>query len=181
MDDEGAATSNNPHDEFITEFAKHSRSLYAYIRTIAPNHHDADDIYQSTSLVMWRKLETYQPGTSFLAWGRQVAFYEVKKLRQRTGRATLLSDEALSALSEAFHQHAPEAESRQEALATCLEKLAPASRRLIEQRYYSNRSPASIAAELRQSAASVYRSLARVHVWLMACIESASTEVRHGG
>ena len=181
MDADRAGGGRCGHDEFIAEFARHSRSLYAYIRTLAPNHHDADDVYQSTSLVMWRKIDSYQPGTSFFAWGCQIAFFEVKKLRQRTGRSSLLSDEAINVLDEAFHAQSASCENRMDALSDCLKKLAPASRRLIEQRYYHERSPASIAAELRLSVSAVYRSLARVHHWLLACIESTLTEARHGG
>ncbi len=180
MTEQNADGPSAPHDAFITEFARNSRQLYAYIRTQTPNRHDADDVYQSTSLVMWRKLDSYQPGTSFLAWGRQIAFYEVKKLRERTGRRTLLSDEALSALDAAFNARADDSPGRLEALAGCLEKLAPTSRWLIDQRYFHDRSPATIAEELGQSASSVYRSLARTHNWLMACIQQTLAGAGNG-
>ncbi|TWT40115.1 sigma-70 family RNA polymerase sigma factor [Botrimarina hoheduenensis] len=159
------------HDQFISEFARNSRQLYNYIRALAPNRHDADDVYQSTSLVMWRKMDSFQAGTSFLAWGRQIAFYEVCKLREQTGRGTLLSEQALDVLDASFRARLDDSSERLEALGRCLEKLSPASRRLIEQRYDRERSPAAIALELGQSTASVYRSLARTHHWLMSCIQ----------
>ncbi|QDU89567.1 RNA polymerase sigma factor [Pirellulimonas nuda] len=180
MTQQNAEERSTPHDTFITEFARNSRQLYAYIRTQTPNRHDADDVYQSTSLVMWRKLDTYRADTSFFAWGRQIAFYEVKKLRERTGRGTLLSDDALSALDAAFNARTDDSPRRLEALAGCLEKLAPASRRLIDQRYFHDRSPATIAEELGQSASSVYRSLARTHHWLMTCIQQTLAGARNG-
>lgn len=180
MDLDDSAESRTPHDEFISEFARNSRQLYAYIRSLAPNRHDADDVYQSTSLVMWRKLETYQPGTSFLAWGRQIAFYEIKKLRESTGRCSLFSDDALHALDAAFRSQADDSPRRLEALAGCLEKLAPASRWLIDQRYFHDRSPADIGVDLLQSSSSVYRSLARTHVWLMTCIQHSLSGVGRG-
>ena len=60
------------HDLFSELIARHQSELYAYIFAIVRNWDDADDLYQSTCLVLWRKFESFRPGTSFFSWARQM-------------------------------------------------------------------------------------------------------------
>jgi RNA polymerase sigma-70 factor (ECF subfamily) len=159
------------HEEFITEFARNSRRLYCYIRTLVPDRNDADDVYQNTSLVMWRKFDDFIAGSNFLAWGCQIAMFEVRKLRDSTKRSRLFSDAVLDVLSAESTARSDDTQQRLAAMSNCIKKLSPASRELIEQRYYYQRKPQELGSELGRSVASVYRSLAKTHTWLLACIE----------
>lgn len=159
------------HEEFIHEFARNSRQIYGFIRTLVPDRNNADDVFQATSVVMWKKLGEYKSGTNFLAWACQIARYEICKMRDVEKRRRMLSDEALDALCAEYEQQSDGASDRLVALGGCIEKLAPESRWLIEQRYFHERRPPAIADELGRSVASVYRGLARTHKWLLDCIE----------
>ncbi len=160
------------HEEFIGEFARHSRQLYGYIRTLVPDRNNADDVFQATSVVMWKKLGEYKPGTNFLAWACQIARYEICKMRDVEKRQRMLSDKALDTLCAEYEQRSGQESDRLISLSTCIEKLPPESKWLIEQRYYHERRPQAIADELGRSLASVYRGLARTHKWLLNCIEN---------
>ena len=164
------------HDEFIAEFARHSRRLYGYIRTLVPCQSDAEDVYQSTSLVMWNKFAAFVPGSNFFAWGCQIALFEIRKLRETQRRRRLLSDEALELLQTEFMSRDDSSPQRLDALAECIDMLAPTSRWLIEQRYYRERTPQDLAADLKRSVSSIYRSIASAHCWLLACVRGKIME-----
>ena len=57
------------HDLFCELLTLHQGQLHGYILALVGNRADADDLFQSTSMVLWRKFDTFQPGSSFLAWG----------------------------------------------------------------------------------------------------------------
>ncbi|TWU21800.1 sigma-70 family RNA polymerase sigma factor [Bythopirellula polymerisocia] len=169
------------HDEFIAEFARNSRRIYCYIRSLVPNRNDADDVYQNTSMVMWRKFQEFTLGGNFFAWGCQIALFEIRKMRSSGRRRHLFSDEALEALNAEFHARSDDTPGRLTALSSCIQKLAPKSRWLIEQRYYHERSAKELASEMGSSLASLYRSLARTHAWLLACIQQMLSQESQGG
>jgi RNA polymerase sigma-70 factor (ECF subfamily) len=163
------------YNEFIMEFTKNSRRIYGYIRTLAPDLNDANEVYQNASLVLWNKFGDFSPGGNFFSWACQVAMYEVRKLRDAKSRTRVFSDDSLEALSLEFQRREDNSIPRLEALHDCLERLSPKDRTLIDERYYRERKPTDIAVELSCSLASVYRTLARIHHLLMICIERKLT------
>ena len=66
------------HSLFSELIARHQCGLYAYLFAIVQNWEDADDLYQTTCLVLWRKFESYRPGSSFFSWARQTAKIEAR-------------------------------------------------------------------------------------------------------
>ncbi len=43
---------------------------------------DAEDILQLTKLQLWHIFDQFEQGTNFLAWARQVAFYQMLNFRR---------------------------------------------------------------------------------------------------
>ncbi|BBO31220.1 sigma-70 family RNA polymerase sigma factor [Lacipirellula parvula] len=169
--DQFAAAPAPRYNEFIVEFSKNSRRVYGYIRTLAPNVNDANEVYQNVSLVLWNKFDEFLPGTNFFAWACQIAMFEVRKLRDAKARAKIFSDESLEALSAEFQSRDDNAAARIDALLECLDKLPAADRTLIDQRYFGDRKPPEIAQQIGRSLASVYRALARIHDLLLICVQ----------
>jgi RNA polymerase sigma-70 factor (ECF subfamily) len=159
------------YDEFIVEFTRNSRRIYGYIRTLAPDLNDANEVYQNVSLVLWNKFGDFSPSSNFFSWACQIALYEVRKLRDTKNRARMFSDESLDALSAEFQERDDNSHQRMEALMECLEKLPVDDRKLIDQRYFGDRKPPEIAQQIGRSLASVYRALSRIHDLLMTCVQ----------
>ena len=59
------------------------------------NRHDAEDVLQRASVVMWKRFGTFESGTDFVAWATTIAFYEVKNFQRVTGRSRLDFDDDL--------------------------------------------------------------------------------------
>ena len=158
--------------EFVQEFTRHQRRLYLYVLAQVGRPTDAEEILQETNLVVWRKADRFQPGTSFFAWASRIASYEVLKHRERRGRDRhRFSDEFLETVAEEALPVSEDWEERRKALAVCLGKLRPKDRELIRRRYAPGENGKSLAEELGRPVNAVYQSLGRVRRVLLECVQ----------
>jgi RNA polymerase sigma-70 factor (ECF subfamily) len=159
--------------EFVRLLTQHSSRIFGFVLALCVNRSDAEDIFQNTSVVLWEKFESYQPGTNFLAWACRIAYFEALYDRRKTSRVKTLSDEAWQALASDALATSEQKEDHQEALAACLEKLSATDRDLLEQKYFSQRSVTEIAQRCDQSVHAIYRALSRIHDALLQCMRRA--------
>lgn len=161
-------------DEFITLLTAAQTSLWAYVFSLLPDHVAAQDVLQETNLTLWRKANAFQPGTSFLAWACQVAYFHVLSHRRRARRDRLVFDEeVLAYLAERQAERAEGLGERLVALRGCLEKLPPPSRQLLEKRYAPGGSVKELAEADGRSVAALSQVLYRIREKLLDCIETA--------
>ena len=156
--------------EFVRLFSQHASQLFGFVLVLTGNRSDAEDIVQNASVVLWEKFDAYQPGTSFLAWARKIAYLETLAARRKSTRMRILSDEAWEALASDALATSDDVSERQAALGECLEKLVAADRKLLEQKYFSQLSVAEIAALQSRGDSSIYRALSRIHQQLLRCV-----------
>src|SRR3972149_686807 len=93
-------------DEFLRLFSRYSRRIYEFILTLTMRHADAEEIFQDTCLVLWKKFGSYDPQGSFYGWACRIAYLEVLQLRRKNQRLQLLSEEALAILADKALAHA---------------------------------------------------------------------------
>lgn len=171
--DRGAAwvrVSMTKQDEFVRYFSRESSRIFGFILALAVNRNDAEDVFQETSVVLWRRFDEFEPGTNFRAWACRIAQLQVMNFRRSFNRCHVLSDDAIQALAQNAMGVMEREDRRESALATCLEKLQPKDRQLIEQRYFLHRSTKEIADRESRSIHSVYRALRRIHESLLRCV-----------
>lgn len=161
---------HNRQDEFVRLLSQESSQIYGFILTLTANRDDAEDIFQETCVVLWRRFDDFEPATNFRAWAGRIAYLQILNFRRRHDRRRVLCDEAIHALAADALTVMQEPDSRQDALAECLEKLRPQDRKLVEQRYFLHRSTKEIADRQSRSTYSVYRALSRVHEVLLRCV-----------
>src|SRR3972149_3414687 len=166
-----SGTEGNSQDEFLRLFSRYSRRIYEFILTLVMRHADADEIFQDTCLVLWKKCDSYDPEGTFYGWACRIAYLEILQLRKKSQRLHTVSEEALEVLAEKAVGQADNLNARQQALEDCLQKLRADDRALIEQRYRQRRTPKEIAEFGSLSVYSVYRALTRVHTTLMNCVQ----------
>jgi RNA polymerase sigma-70 factor (ECF subfamily) len=164
----------NDTTEFITQLTAAQPSLWAYVFSLLPEHVPAQDVLQETNLTLWRKAQEFQPGTSFLAWACQVAYFHVLSHRRRVRRDRLVFDEEVFAyLAERQADRAAELGERLTTLRGCLEKLPEPSRRLLAQRYAPGGSVKDLAEADGRSVAALSQVLYRIREKLLNCIQTA--------
>ena len=165
---------NPAHEEFVERFLKHQRQVYAYIVRLLPYGDAADEVFQQTNLVLWKKWAEFRSQPDFLRLACNVAFNEMRNyLRREDRRCKSLTEEVIDALSQTQHQRHEEASLRSKALTGCIEKLPPRQRSLLEQAYAGNQTTCKIASEMGVTADSLYMRLHRIRRSLLQCIDLA--------
>ncbi len=150
---------------------QHQRRIFGYIYTLVPDRHDAEDILQETSLVVCEKFEQFRPGTDFAAWACQIAYWEVRRARQKFARAKVIfNQKVVDAVAETSAELAPQATARHEALAKCLQKLHPRDRELLLTRYEPGSGVEAAAQRTGRSLEAAYKALARLRKLLLDCV-----------
>ncbi|MES1194515.1 MAG: sigma factor, partial [Opitutus sp.] len=72
---------------------RHQRQIFAYIYTLVPRRHDAEDLLQETSVVICEKFNGFTPGTDFVAWACQIAYWRIRYSRQKFARSKVVFDQ----------------------------------------------------------------------------------------
>ena len=163
---------NDRVDEFLTLLAGCDRRLYAYILSLVPNFHDADDIAQECRSLLWQQFETYQSGTNFEGWARTIAHFLVLKHREKSGRCRLrFNVELLDTLSQEFASAAEVFESRQSVLLECLATVSDNTRQLLQLVFAQGLSVKVAAQRLQKPIEGTYKALSRARRSLHDCVE----------
>lgn len=156
---------------FLPLWTQHQRRVFAYIYTLIPNRADAEDLLQETSITLWEKFGDFEPGTDFVAWACQVAYWKIRNARRKYARSPIIhSDELLSSLSEKAIAAQPELDRRQDALSACLGKLSDRDRALVISRYETDCTIKEVASRTGRSVDAAYKALSRIRQALLDCV-----------
>ena len=153
--------------------------LLAYARSLLGNYAAAEDAVQEAMLVVVKKHEEFQDGTSILAWCRSIVRIEVLRARQRSGRDRSqiqhLLEDAVDAAFEQFQTERKDdvPEGRREALETCLGRVRPKAMSVLKARVVENLSYPEIGERVGMSLEAVRKSLFRVKKQVRNCVEAS--------
>lgn len=158
--------------QFVELYSMYYPRLQYYLMALLPSSNDAADVLQETSLVLWKKFDTFQIGTNFLAWACKIARLQALKQYERTNRSAKLFDaRVLEQLAVEAADVAAIPAIPLEVLESCLENLSDVDRILIRRRYEPGYSVKQIALDIGRSANSLSKSLGRIRRALLVCIE----------
>lgn len=158
--------------EFAQALLRHQAQIFSFIYSIVRNFDDADDLFQQTSLVLWRKYDQFDASRSFVAWACGVARFEVANfVRDRDRHRLYFSDELDQVLIDAHEAQAREGvEEHRAALELCLNKLRQRDRELLQTCYGGSVAIREVAAEWERSIQSIHNSLSRIRRALHECV-----------
>lgn len=170
-----AGSSSDRTEEFVRLFSQCQPLVRGFIYTLLPSRDEADELFQRTSIVLWRKFPQFVAGTNFAAWACQIAKLEVRNfLRVRSRDRHQFSDEMLASLADIRIALDSELELRREALRHCIAKLRPTDKEIIHQCYGPQATTAKDAASrLGRPVNTLYKALIRIRRTLFDCIEHA--------
>ncbi len=164
--------------EFAERLRQHQSQLFGYIHSLVRDLNDADDLFQQTTIILWKKFDEYDRGRSFLAWACGVARLEIANFLRARGRHRLyFCDELNLLLIEAHEEFTPvELEDRRAALVKCVEKLRERDRQLLKECYADAAAVTEVARRHGRSSQSVHNSLRRIRRALFECIRRTLTQ-----
>ena len=163
--------------EFVRLLTSEQARLERYVTGLLGDPEAARNVVQETNIVLWQRSADFRPGTSFGAWSRRVAYWQVMAfLRDRRREQIVFSETLVSQLAEHRTQD-DSGDDRRVALRSCLANLKRNSLRLIRLRYEDDIPIKQIAAETRQSISAVKMSLLRLRRSLGDCVELRLSEM----
>ena len=177
--EQGRANDPRQYERFVGLFAQVHDNLFAYIFSLLPHWSDAEDVFQQTSLVLWRKFGSFQPtaktpDTDFLAWACRVAFFEVQNFRRTAGRDRLMFDNDLVEQLAVERDVSPQRGGRRrDFLLDCIAKLSEKQRDLIRYAYEGETTIRQLAEQLHRSPQTIYNRLNLIRRELFECVEDA--------
>ena len=170
---------SDKHEAFVRLLNESHRRLLGYLRSLLGNRHDAEDVLQRASMTMWRRFETFVPGTDFMAWASTVAFYEAKNFQRVTARSRLrFDDELLNTLAAERLDDLRHLDERFDALEHCVGKLEAANRKLVEAVYGEDADIVVLAAQIGRAPQTLYNRLNVIRRALADCVERRLAEGR---
>ncbi|NLX98904.1 MAG: sigma-70 family RNA polymerase sigma factor [Rhodopirellula sp.] len=161
-------------DVFMDLLSRHQGQLFGYIFAAVRNLDDAEELYQQTCLILWRKFADYRPQSDFARWASKVAKFEILHFQRSRRRSPIVFNEKILAnLAEAQpSREDPSLRAHEEILAECVNELPSGDQRLVRLCYGTQRSIKQVAGQLNYSTQTVYNSLSRIRRALYDCIQS---------
>jgi len=170
--DQAAALTPERQEEFVRLLNSTHALLLRYVRSLVANRHDAEDVMQRASVVMWKRFGTFESGTDFVAWATTVAFYEARNFQRVTGRSPLdFDDELMQTLAAERAQHVLRWSPRMEALEVCVEKLDPSQRTRVETIYTQGVEVGAVARQQGRAPQTIYNQLNFIRRALAECVQ----------
>jgi RNA polymerase sigma-70 factor, ECF subfamily len=169
--------AQDPHNEteqrkqLVALMTQHQRRIFSYIYTLVPDRYDAEDLLQETSVVICEKFDEFRPGSDFVAWACQIAYWRIRYARQKFARSKVVyQQELVDALAQTAAVMREELDERHEALAQCLQKLPQRDRELVLTRYEPGSGVPEAAKRSGRSLEAAYKALARLRKLLFDCV-----------
>ena len=153
--------------------------LVAYARAVLGNYTAAEDAVQEAMLVVVKKFDQFQEGTSMLAWCRSIVRLEVLRVKQQLQRertlAERLLDDAIDAAFDEFQtaERRDDAESWRQALERCLERVPERGRNVLKARFVEELSYQQIGERVGMTLEAVRKALFRLKKQVRSCVETS--------
>jgi RNA polymerase sigma-70 factor (ECF subfamily) len=171
--------SDAKRDRVLKEALGCRVELVAYARAVLGNYTAAEDVVQEAMLVVVKKFDQFQEGTSMLAWCRSIVRLEVLRMKQQRQRertlAERLLDDAIDAAFDEFQtaQRRDDAESWRQALERCLERVPERGRRVLKARFVDELSYRQIGERVGMTLEAVRKALFRLKKQVRSCVETS--------
>ncbi|QDU29252.1 ECF RNA polymerase sigma-E factor [Anatilimnocola aggregata] len=166
-----STASDNASDLFVAQLMEHRHRIYSFIAKQLVNPADAEDVFQKTSIVLWKKMQDFDAEGSFFHWACGIAFNEVRNFLTVQRRSRLHFDvELVELLAEEAKCEGELSESRLSALRHCMENLAARQQEILRRSYMGTSTITEVAEELGRERGALYKQLARLKEKLIDCI-----------
>lgn len=168
--------STDNRDDILREAFACQPKLIAYAYSMLRNHASAEDVVQNAYLVVVKKYDQFQPGTSMIAWCRAIVRLQVLSHIKKQKKEVSLEDQILNdAVDAAFDEFQNSTITvKHEYLRECMAKLPEKGRKTIFLRYMEKMGYEEIGKSMDMKLEAVRKNLFRVKQKLRQCIDIRS-------
>lgn len=160
-----------PNADFSEHFARHESAFRVYARSLLPTWDAVDEVIQSASLIMWRKLDQVELPEGFQPWGKCIVRFEAQKYCRTKARDVHVFDsELLDLLAADQEEKTDDLEREQAALEECLGAVSESSRTLVLAPYQEYGFLTKIAEASGRTRNSLYKQIRRIRQKLEQCV-----------
>ena len=165
-------------DRVLKEALQCRVELVAYARSLLGNYTAAEDVVQEAFLVVMKKFDQFQEGTSMLTWCRSIVRVVILRMNQQRQRDRTLADRLLEdAIDAAFDEFQTarhdDTESWQQALGRCLERVPERGRNVLKARFVDELDYRQIGKRFGMTLEAVRKSLFRYKKQVRSCVETS--------
>jgi RNA polymerase sigma-70 factor (ECF subfamily) len=158
-------------EAFVAALMEHRHRIYAFIAKQLVNPEDVEDVFQRTSIILWKKMAQFDSEGSFFHWACGVAYNEVRNFLTVQRRNRLYFDaDLLDLIAEEAKDEHELSEARLVALRSCILNLPDRQRQILERCYAGAATITEIAESLGRDRGALYKQLARLREKLLDCI-----------
>ena len=159
---------------FLQLLSRDRHRLFAFIYSLVPNHNDAEDIFQDTSIVLWNKFHEFDQDRSFASWACGIAYNITRNFLRSAGRNRLVFSDSLLAVIATERAESVENDiERIRALELCIQKLTDRERKLLGQAYGGKSTAKDLACQLNRATQTIYNSLNLIRRKLTECVRNS--------
>ena len=158
---------------FVRQLTDVQFALFSYVLLLVGDSTDARDVLQDTNVAILRDASHFKAGTSFTAWAKTMAYYQVLTYRKKRSRDRLVfDDEVFNRLTENLATRPEKSDRRLDAINYCIKKLTETQRALVTAKYFERLSIDEIVARFGYSQAAAVSLLYRIRHILAACVQT---------
>jgi len=162
---------NLAHEQFLQYFSRDRNRLYRYIYSMVAIEADAEDVFQQTSIVLWKKFGDFDQDRVFFPWASKIAFHCVLNFRRSAKRRRMvLSDELVKLIADKQTQQYGRNQFRHELLRECLTQLGRSDSELIADVYQDRTPVAEVARKIERAPQTIYNRLNLIRKQLIQCV-----------
>lgn len=161
-------------ESFLSHFTSAQPVLQRFVAAHIPDLHEVEDVMQEIAICLWKNFDDYDLGSSFRRWAIRVAQYKVLHARRSHARRRVVLTPGLADRAAELYSNLDfeTVEARRRALDHCLERLPPAQRELVVERYRSGKTCARIARQRGSKESLVRTRLCRIRSALRKCVNT---------
>lgn len=159
---------------------KSQHHVLGFVQMLLPSVHDAEEVLQETSIVLWNKWDQYDPERDFVKWACGIARYEVFRYLRKKKQPLHLSEALLNQIADlATTQASIDSSDRDcmDALKKCVDGLKTKERDLLALRYRKDTPVVEIANRIGLARSTVFESLQKIRARLLRCVQRRLEQV----
>ncbi|MFC1582043.1 sigma-70 family RNA polymerase sigma factor [Planctomycetota bacterium] len=165
------------NENLLNQLIESRRILFSYIRALARNTHDTEDIFQEVAAVIIEHAGKEEEIRNFKAWSFEIARRKTLEWlrKNRSNRELKLpSDEMEDLISKVASNHNSDpdrARDRYLALSECVEQMPEKNRELVKLRFTDDKPFAEIAQTMGKTESAMYKAMTAIRLALAECMQ----------